>query len=131
MRSYPGIDHWFIGAHTWEAAIAAYYALKNPDTLSGIVFWAGRMYAEYSLADSKLPVLMVYGSKDDVNENLVAGDEPYLPKQTQWVEIPGGNRVNFANFGPMPRDVGADISIQEQQRQAFQATVDFMALSLK
>lgn len=131
MKAYPQITQWFIGAHTWEAAIAAYYARKFPDTLTGVVLWAGRLYSDVSLADTKLPVLMVYGTKDDKNENLVATNKPFLPEQTLWVEIQGGNRVNFANFGPMPRDVAADIPMIEQQTLAVQSTVDFMANSLK
>ena len=124
--AFPGVTRWFIGAHTWEANLAAAYALRHEDELAGVVLWAGRLSPETSLAASALPVLNVYGTRDDQNENLVAANTPLLPAGVQWVAIEGGNRVGFANFGPMPRDVGASISPQEQQAQAAAATVEFM-----
>ena len=131
MAAFPGVTTWFIGGHTWEASLAAAYATRHPDKVAGIVLWGGRLDAESSLANSKLPVLMIYGTEDDRNENLVSGIKPYLPPQTVWVVIEGGNRVNFANFGPMPRDVAATIPIQEQQAQAAAATLDFFQQLVK
>lgn len=126
MAAYPQVPAWFLGAHTWEAGLAAALANRQPDRFAGLVLWAGRLGAESSLAGSALPVLEVYGTRDDENENLVFLNQPFLPPQAVWVAIEGGNRVNFANFGPMPRDVGATISIQAQQNQAAAATLQFM-----
>lgn len=126
MAAFPQVRTWFIGAHTWEADLAAQYANLHADKLAGVVLWAGRLSADNSLANSSLPVLYVYGTRDDENESLIARYRSFLPPQTTLVIIQGGNRVNFANFGPMPRDVGATIPFQEQQNQASSATVLFM-----
>jgi len=69
-----------------------------------------------SLANSNLPVLMVYGTLDDEHVNLVASSKPFLPEHTAWVAIEGGNRAQFANFGPMPADIVATISSESHQR---------------
>lgn len=126
MASLPQVPTWFIGGHTWGANLAAYFAKSHPDQVAGVVLWGGRLEPASSLAGSKLPVLMIYGTRDDENENLVAGIRPFLPPQTEWVAIEGGNRVNFANFGPMSRDVGAAIPAAQQQAQAAAATLQFM-----
>jgi dienelactone hydrolase len=124
--AFPEVPAWLVGAHTWEASLAAAYANRHAGELSGIILWAGRLSDDSSLANSDLPVLMVYGTLDDQNENLVAMNRPFLPPQTVWVAIEGGNRVNFANFGPMSRDVGATISAEQQQSQAAAATLAFL-----
>jgi hypothetical protein len=80
-----------------------------------------------SLANSNLPVLMVYGTRDDENVNLVATARPLLPEHTIWVPIEGGNRAQFANFGPMPADATATISSEVHQALAAAATVEFLS----
>ena len=126
MAAFPQVSSWFIGAHSWEARLAAAYASRHASLLDGIVLWAGRLSPETSLAESPLPVLMVYGTRDDENEDLLTWMKPLLPPQTIWVSIGGGNRVNFANFGPMSRDVGASIPAEQQQSEAAVATLDFI-----
>jgi hypothetical protein len=126
MASYPQIETWAVGGHTWGAEFAAGYAANHPDRVAGVVLWAGRLNVTTSLADRDLPVLMVYGTLDDENIDLVASNMPLLPQHTKWVAIEGGNRVQFANFGPMPADVAATITSEVQQAQAAAATVEFL-----
>ena len=93
------------------------YAANHSDRVAGVVLWAARLDGSTGLADSNLPVLMVYGTLDDENVNLVASNRPLLPEHTVWVAIEGGNRAQFANFGPMPADATATISSESQQAQ--------------
>jgi dienelactone hydrolase len=122
----PAVKTWFIGAHTWGADIAAYIASHQVDQIAGVVLWAGRMSPDISLAQSKLPMLMVYGSSDDEHTAFVSEIKSSLPPQTKWEVITGGNRVNFANFGPMPADIAASIDMTQQQEQAAVVTSEFM-----
>lgn len=126
MAAYPAVKDWFIGGHTWEAGVAAHYAILHPERLRGVVFWAGRLDASASLAQSRLPVLEIYGTADEEKTGVAARSRPFLPPQTVWVVIQGGNRVNFANFGPLPGDATAAIPLEEQQAQALSATVGFI-----
>jgi len=126
MAAYPEISSWVIGAHTWGGIAAVQYAMDYPDRVSGVVLWAVRMDESGDLSGSALPALYVYGTLDDENVNLLAGSSPYLPPQTVYVPVEGGNRVGFGSFGPMAADVGAAISLQQQQGAAAQATVEFM-----
>lgn len=127
MSAYPHIERWAVGGHTWGAQAGVDYAANHPDRVAGVVLWAGRMDGTTSLANSNLPVLMVYGTLDDENVNLVANNKPFLPEHTIWVTIEGGNRAQFANFGPMPADAVATISSESQQAQAAAATIEFLS----
>jgi dienelactone hydrolase len=126
MAAYPQIERWAVGGHTWGGRVGVDYAANHPDRVAGVVLWAGRMDGSTSLAGSDLPVLMVYGTLDDENVNLVASARPRLPEHTVWVAIEGGNRAQFANFGPMPADATATISSESQQAQAAAATIEFL-----
>ena len=90
MATYPQIERWVVGGHTWGGRVGAGYAANYPDRVAGVVLWAGRMDETTSLADSDLPVLVVYGTLDDENVNLVASNKPFLPEHTVWVAIEGG-----------------------------------------
>jgi pimeloyl-ACP methyl ester carboxylesterase len=130
MAAYPQIKRWVVGGHTWGAQVGARFAAGFPDRVAGVVLWGARLSADSSLADTDLPVLMVYGTLDDQNVDLVASNRPWLPEQTVWTPIEGGNRVRFASFGPMAADVGATISAEEQQAQAAASTVEFLIESV-
>jgi hypothetical protein len=127
MSAYPQIERWVVGGHTWGGQVGVNYAANHPDRVAGVVLWAGRMGGITTLANSNLPVLMVYGTLDDENVDLVASTRPFLPEHTVWVTIEGGNRAQFANFGPMPADAAATISSESQQAQAVAATVEFLS----
>jgi dienelactone hydrolase len=127
MAAFPQVTQWALGAHTWGAVAAAGYAGQYPETLTALVFWAPRLdVSGISLADSSLPTLVIYGTRDEENTGFVEEVEPNLPPQTEWVVIEGGNRVSFASFGPMAADVGATISEAEQQSQAAADTLAFL-----
>jgi pimeloyl-ACP methyl ester carboxylesterase len=126
MDAFPQIEKWVVGGHTWSGSIAAIYALANPDKVAGIVLWAARLDASSDLSDSGFPVLVVYGTRDDENTDMVANVTPFLPADTVWISIEGGNRVQFGDYGPMAADVGATISNEEQQAQTVEAMLDFL-----
>ena len=88
--------------------------------------------ASTRLDDTALKVLSVTGSLDGratpelVNENAI-----YLPADTDFVEIDGGNHTQFGwiDTSPLPYltlDNAATITIEEQQEQIVQATSDFL-----
>jgi pimeloyl-ACP methyl ester carboxylesterase len=126
IEAFPQIETWVVGGHTWGGSTAATFALANPDKIAGIVLWAARLDENSSLADSGFPVLVVYGTRDDENTGMVANVTSFLPADTVWVSIEGGNRVQFGDYGPMAADVGATISNEEQQSQAVAATLEFL-----
>jgi hypothetical protein len=123
---FPSIEHWAVGGHSLGGAMAANYVYTHPGAVDGLVLWASYPAESNDLTNSGLKVISIYGDQD------MAGMEPFeasrqrLPADTIWVVIPGGNHAQFGNYGPQPGDNVASISRADQQRQAVQATVEFL-----
>ena len=126
MADYPDISTWVVGGHTWGCNFAAYFAATYPERVAGVVLWAPRFDPPVDLSGSELPVLAIYGTRDEENTGFLADVEPLLPAQTEWQVIEGGNRVGYASFGPMAADVGATIPETTQQEMAVEYTLDFL-----
>jgi pimeloyl-ACP methyl ester carboxylesterase len=133
ISDYGKIKKWAIGGHSVGGVAAAMYG-KASTAVSGVVIWASFVNAELRLDDTALKVLSVTGSLDgratpeQVRENAV-----YLPADTVFVEIEGGNHTQFGWIDPSPyphpyleQDNSATITIEEQQKQVVQATTDFL-----
>ena len=131
INDYGKIEKWAIGGHSIGGTAAGIYA-KTSNTVSGVVIWASFVDASTRLDDTALKVLSVTGSLDGgatpelVNENAI-----YLPGDTVFVEIEGGNHTQFGwiDTSPLPYltlDNAATITIEEQQKQIVQATTDFL-----
>ena len=130
LDTYSQVENWFIGAHSWETNAIAVYLTKPDPRFRGVILWGGRVYAESDISGTLLPVMNIYGTLDDQNENLLKGNQPFLPANVQIEWIDGGNRTNFADFGPLSRDVGASIPREEQQKQTAEYTIQFMEENL-
>jgi len=131
IKDHEQIEKWVMGGHSVGGTAACPYA-KTSGKLSGVVIWASYVNAELRLDDTALKVLSVTGSLDgratpeQVKENAV-----YLPADTVFEEIEGGNHTQFGWIDPSPypyleEDNAATITIEEQQKQIVQATTDFL-----
>ena len=127
------IKKWTIGGHSVGGIAAAIYA-KQSSIISGVIIWACYVDEANRLDNTALKVLSVTGSLDGratpetVNENA-----KYLPEDTVFVVIEGGNHTQFGWIDPSPYpypylelDNPATITIEEQQNQIVQATSDFL-----
>ncbi len=126
ITAHPNIESWIVGGLSWTSVLPVDFALKNTDKIDAVILLAARLSEATSLAETDLPVLYVYGTRDDENEDLLNWQSPYLPAHTIYGRIEGGNRLLFGYTGPMSRDVGADISVEEQQRAAADYILDFL-----
>ena len=133
ISDYGKIKKWAIGGHSVGGVAAAMYA-KASTAVSGVVIWASYVNAELRLDDTALKVLSVTGSLDgratpeQVKENAV-----YLPADTVFEEIEGGNHTQFGWIDPSPypypyleQDNAATITIEEQQEIIVRVTADFL-----
>jgi len=133
INDYGKIKKWAIGGHSVGGLAAAIYA-RTSNRVSGVVIWACYVDEADRLDNTALKVLSVTGSLDGratpeaVKENAV-----YLPADTIFVEIEGGNHTQFGWIDPSPypypyleQDNAATITIEEQQKQIVQATTDFL-----
>ena len=107
-----------IGGHSLGGVMASRYANANLDDerLKGIYFMASYPDEKGTLAKTDLPVISITGSEDKVM-NQEAADEAkaYLPEQTEFVSIAGGNHGGFGSYGHQKGDGEATISNEDQQ----------------
>jgi hypothetical protein len=131
IAAHPTIENWLVGGLTWSSVLPVDFALKNTDIVNGVILIASRLDEATSMAQTDLPVLYVYGTRDDENEDLLNWQSPYLPAHTVYGKIDGGNRLQYGYTGPMARDVAADISVEEQQRAAADHMIAFLEMFVK
>jgi len=133
ISDYGETKKWAIGGHSVGGVAAAMYA-KASTAVSGVVIWAAFVNVELRLDDTALKVLSVTGALDGrATPEAVRANADYLPADTVFVEIAGGNHTQFGWIDPSPypypyleQDNPATITIEEQQRQIVQATADFL-----
>ncbi len=125
MAANPRITKWFIGGHSMGGAMAAGFASKRPEDLSGLFLLGSYAAGMHAMPDSPLPVLFVHGTEDDqVRSEEVAAQPQRLPPNTRFVEIDGGDHYQFGSFSD--EWVTARISRDEQQRRTVAEVLDFL-----
>lgn len=113
MKDYTQIKHWYIGGHSLGGAMAANLAAENNDIFDGVILLAS--YPTKDLSSSNLPVLSIYGSKDQVlNLDKYYKYRLLMPTEFTEVIIDGGNHAQFGDYGTQKGDGEATISAEEQ-----------------
>jgi len=131
INDYGKIRKWVIGGHSIGGTAAGFYALQS-NNISGVVIWASFMDEAHRLDNTALKVLSVTGSLDGrATPELVNEYSIYLPADTVFVKIEGGNHTQFGWIDPYPlpylsQDNAATITIEEQQEIIVRATADFL-----
>lgn len=126
IEEFPDIENWYIGGHSLGGAMASSFAAKSPDDFLGIVLLGA--YAAQDLSNSNLKMLSIYGQEDMVlNRDKFEESKKLSPKDTQYLEIPGGNHAYFGSYGEQAGDGKAYITAEEQQRLTAEAIINFMS----
>ena len=128
IAAYPEIDCWVVGGQSLGGVMAARFALRNPQAVQGLALWAAYPAGSDDLSSSDLAVASIYASQDGLaDEETVLASQSLLPADTTWVRIAGGNHAGFGSYGPQPGDNPRTISLQAQQEQVINATLDLLA----
>lgn len=124
IKNEPLIDEWFLAGHSLGGAMAASYVETNADDFAGLILLAA--YATDDLSESDLPVLSIYGTKDEVlNFDKYQENKDFVP-QMEEVIIEGGNHAQFGHYGVQQGDGTAGITAVEQEEQTIAAIIDFI-----
>lgn len=129
-----GVETWVLGGHSRGAAIATRFAHQFPDVLDGLILMGTShpKEAAFDLSALTIPVMKLYATNDglasveEVKENAI-----YLPSDTLWVEIVGGNHQQFGYYGAQLGDGEAEISREDQQAQVLDAVLQMLELVSK
>ena len=127
IEAHPEIETWAVGGHSLGGAMAAQYANTRRTTIQGVVLWGAYPGVNTSLRNGGQAVLTVYGTRDCVKtpeEVLAAATR--LPEDAVFVPIEGGNHTQFGWYEGQPGSCQASISLEEQQRQAIDAVLEFL-----
>ncbi|MDF9843868.1 MULTISPECIES: alpha/beta hydrolase [unclassified Paenibacillus] len=116
-----------IGGHSLGGVMASRYAAEHADQLEGVFYLASYPDEKGSLKDTTLSVLSVLGTADTVvnKENYNEG-RAYLPGNTVYFSIEGGNHAQFGSYGKQKGDGEASITEEEQQTRTARAMLDWL-----
>lgn len=124
---FPEIKKWVIGGHSMGGAFAAQYAALHKESIVGLFLWAAYPAGSGDLTNSKISVLSIYGSRDEVATPAeVLNGKNLLPSNANFREIMGGNHAQFGSYGAQSGDGEATISREQQQRAAVDVTLEFL-----
>ena len=123
LAAFPAIRHWAVGGHSLGGVAAAIYASRHD--IDGLVLWASYPSND-SMKNSKIKAISIYGSQDISGISAFDSSRALLPGNTQYVVIQGGNHAQFGDYGTQPGDNDASITRADQQKQAVDATVQFL-----
>jgi pimeloyl-ACP methyl ester carboxylesterase len=130
LAAYPK-ESFVIGGHSLGGVMAARYAAAHPGQVKGVFFLASYADSKGNLKDKGLPVISLLGSDDGViqMDNVQSG-RAYLPANTLYFTVEGGNHAQFGSYGAQKGDNPAKISATEQWNQTVSALQDWMKESV-
>lgn len=115
IETYTEIETWILGGHSLGGSSAAFYAINHLTDIAGLVFLASYTTADADFSQTTLPILSITGSEDKVlNLETYETAKVFLPHQTVYFDIPGGNHSQFGDYGFQRGDGEATISQQTQ-----------------
>ncbi|MBA4688993.1 MAG: alpha/beta hydrolase [Candidatus Galacturonibacter soehngenii] len=130
IDTYESIEQWYIGGFSLGGVSACMAAFKQPEPFRGVILYASYTTKGYPLTDLNLEVLSLSGSNDGLaTKDKIEKAKPYLPKDTTYLEIEGGNHTQMAIYGGdnlQKGDNKAEISRMEQQKILIEKTTDFI-----
>lgn len=113
QAQFPEINKWYIGGHSLGGSMAAMYLKENANLFDGLILLAS--YSTVDLADTKLDVISIYGSKDNIlNMNKYNENKINLPNDFSELIIEGGCHAYFGMYGKQDGDGSPTITNEEQ-----------------
>lgn len=105
-----------IGGHSLGGVMASRFAEDHPKKLAGVFFLASYPDEKGSLKDTKVPVLSMTAGNDQVlNHEAYQKAKQYLPTDTEYQEIRGGNHAGFGSYDAQKGDGKSTINNQNEQ----------------
>lgn len=126
IRVHPQ-QSFVLGGHSLGGVMASRFAVEHAGQLEGVFFLASYPDEKGSLKDTTLSVLSVLGTEDKVvDRDSYNQGRAYLPGNTVYVSVEGGNHAQFGSYGPQKGDGIPAISEEEQQARTVRAMLDWL-----
>lgn len=118
---------YILSGHSQGAKMAAQFVYENPDLVDKLILIGTSHPRDISLANIRIPVLKIYGSKDGVaDEKSILANKFKLSETTKFVRIEGANHSQFGYYGFQLGDNKADIKRERQQVETLKSMVEFI-----
>ncbi|OKP77508.1 alpha/beta hydrolase [Paenibacillus sp. P3E] len=126
IRVHPKLS-FVLGGHSLGGVMASRFAAEHADQLKGVYFLASYPDEKGSLKDTTLSVLSVLGTEDQVVDQASYNKgRSYLPSNTVYYSVKGGNHAQFGSYGKQKGDGEATISEDEQQTLTARSVLDWL-----
>jgi hypothetical protein len=118
--------NYIIGGHSQGAKIASQFVYENPSLMDGLFLLGTSHPRDFDLSDRNLPTIKLYAEYDGLaSVPEVMENKGKLPKNTDLIEVVGGNHSQFGYLGKLLTDESPEISLAEQQRFTLKTLTDF------
>ncbi|HPI99577.1 MAG TPA: alpha/beta hydrolase [Enterococcus sp.] len=118
-----------LGGHSLGGVIASRAAgeLIQENKVKGVFFLASYPDEKGSLQTFEGSVLSITGDYDNVlNEKNYQESKQFLPQQTEYQTIIGGNHAGFGSYGPQKGDGKSIITNQQQQMEISERLIQWL-----
>jgi len=116
MQAEPEM-RWVVAGHSRGGMLASRFVHESGKGVAGLVLIGTTHPRDFSLAGLTIPAMKIYGTADGVASYSKMNENRHLlPQKTEWVEIRGGNHVQFGYYRHQLGDEDAGISRAEQQQ---------------
>ncbi|MDW8848846.1 alpha/beta hydrolase [Flavobacterium sp. MMLR14_040] len=119
---------YILSGHSQGGKMAAQFVKENPDLIQKLILIGTTHPRDISLAESKIPIMKIYGSKDGVaDEKTIFKNKAKLPPNTKFIKIEGANHGQFGYYGFQLGDDSATISREKQQEETLRHILNFIS----
>ncbi|MDN4618794.1 alpha/beta fold hydrolase [Paenibacillus sp. PsM32] len=120
-------EKFVIGGHSLGGVFAARYAAAHLDHIAGVFFLASYPEQKGNLQKTDIPVLSITASNDGLlKKDTYEAARAFLPQQTVYYSIEGGNHAQFGSYGEQKDDLPAQIDADEQRKQTVNTILGWM-----
>ena len=128
IKDHPQ-QNFVLAGHSLGGVMASRFVAENEQRIKGMIYLASYPDEKGALNKQDLPVLSITATNDGVlNWTSYQKAKQFLPKDTQYVSIKGGNHAGFGNYGVQKGDNKATISNEQQQIEISQLIVAWLQL---
>ena len=118
---------YILSGHSQGGKMAAQFVKENPDLIQKLILIGTTHPRDISLAESKIPIMKIYGSNDGVaDERTIFKNKSKLPVSTKFIKIEGANHGQFGYYGFQLGDDSASISREKQQEETLKNILEFI-----
>jgi hypothetical protein len=131
IAKFPNVQRIVIGGHSLGGAMAARYALNNPDKVEGLVLMAAFSAEGDNLSAFMLPTLVLAAEHDGLATlDEVQAGLARLPDDARLDVIEGSVHSFFGRYGPQRGDGIPTVDRAQAEAAIVQALTEFFSASI-